>query len=865
MEFSRSRFIKTILITGLFFLTFGSGIYIYLAKFSADEASDDLIEDLQERPNLDDPTIIRMPAKYTYDQLASAGEISETIKSATDNEIIGEAHNRISEAAKNAPPLSVKDENGEEQYLDIVFMVADSKGQIVQPESAEESISSAGSVEDNFVFDASVPEEVKVFFIEAYPKIGEVYGPRADADPIKVFFDDSFSRPYYNSYNHEIHLGKSRSQSTVIHETVHAFHHHFCTIGSWEEGMAVKVTQLVMDKLSEDYSNSSSLIESGYREAESSNMPDVDRGDVVNNAWDSIIAYQYGSRIMDQLYYADNNFFKAFNSRLYKHKNYWQNSQLVKIAARSTNAEIEGKKVVDWFSEQNALISFYTSYPHYEKPEMFYVWSITLDSSYYRSSDDTIEFGITANYRLRGSGFTTIITYPDGRIIAREESCRDISKGDFHVNKECKASSADYVEYDGVINIEVVPTDNPENKKIVKFVKSGTSSNDMLIKDESDGSLVKLSKISTGENKLVEIKNGYFRIPNETWVTDMGDFKLEEFKKKSNCSGDLSSCLGTKIYERSFHKPMNTYQGTFLSTQSGNKCSPKANDVEATNHSLRLTAKSAIDCNSVFRINNIPLYRYWGKEVKYEARDLRRGTKYNYGLSFASARSIIKKIQGDFTTTNYPDLILLKVENSGSIADNTFSSKLTFNVPLNAESVKNLKYCEEGMEERCWGTKQILPNKKTVVLKPMKKLYNNNYYYIDGIYEVRDKHNYPVYRVNWQDLSFEAPVNPEGAEKPEFNINKDVFGTSENIILTKNFSSKDISNKLGQFKIIYWDENSGLEREIATTASLQGNKIVVNPNEDLIVDNNYGLVTPYELVDDNNNKVPAQYFGFTIQ
>jgi len=46
MEFSRSRFIKTILITGLFFLTFGSGIYIYLAKFSADEASDDLIEDL---------------------------------------------------------------------------------------------------------------------------------------------------------------------------------------------------------------------------------------------------------------------------------------------------------------------------------------------------------------------------------------------------------------------------------------------------------------------------------------------------------------------------------------------------------------------------------------------------------------------------------------------------------------------------------------------------------------------------------------------------------------------------------------------------------------------------------------------------
>ena len=361
MQFSRNKFTKVLLILAGILILLLAGILVYRAKFSADSVDQNdtsFLDNMEDKPNLNDPTIIRLPSSYSKEDIQKALNNSTVtgikgLTSVNDKEIANYISSQAEKTAKSLPLNSgTKDKPA---MNDIVFRIANSSGEIISPISFKKN--TIKSVDDNFNFDSSVPQIERDIMLKVYPLIEAVYGPRQNTDRINVFHDASLDRGYYLSFGNQIHLDNAFRNDEPIHELVHAFHGYRCLNSLWEEGSAVLISTKVQKQMQlpgDEYS----IVQMGYYNFGFENLPSVFDRDLWNNAWNpwsENLPYIYGSMIQEKIFMEDSDFFRKFNQKIYAGNASPSRGAVLKAAIQSV-ATIEGESSASWFSHQYPYI-----------------------------------------------------------------------------------------------------------------------------------------------------------------------------------------------------------------------------------------------------------------------------------------------------------------------------------------------------------------------------------------------------------------------------------------------------------------------------------------------------------------------------
>lgn len=881
MWFKRNKTVRLISIAIVIFLLVGSGLYVYLSRVSADQVSTSLLADQQDQPNPNDPTVIRLPAKYSKDQIKSAQtkQISQnpsviSTQSAVEKQINSYIDNKTKELAKSLPlKQGTKDKPA---MNDLIFKVADNSGHIIYPTTTTNT-ASIETVADNFSFDSSVPNETKSLMIQAYPVIESFYGPRADTDPIKVLRDKSLGRAYFSGVG-GIHLDNSNSKDTQIHELVHAFHNRYCYNSLWEEGFAVKITTLVEKQMNLSESESY-IIQDGYSQG-IENLPSIYDPGVYEawNPWYSNLPYSVGSATLDKIYMEDREFFKKFNRQLYTidlTKNYLTMSKMIEIAINSTPT-VEGESSWSWFLHQNPYINYYDY--GYTKPEnsLFFARASSsgLSPLLFRQITDEISLWFTSTVFIRttenmeSGDFDLKLLDQQGKVLVDPSEFNTTSRDWHQIGKTTTTFPKTLNDYSGPVTIEITPVKHPEDRKTQEFLKVGNrSENDIYISSKS-GTKAIFSGKDSRDSASVTKTNGYFALKAD-WIRKAGRYKVEIYDSSNK-----------KINEKYFNKTeMSDY---YLFLGDTNVCKNTINNVKSLNRSFSLTSATAENCAhilsiakfSLTNVKKIPLYRYWGKTFSPVISDLAKSTLFGYQINTASDTSKVRVKSGSTRTSSSADFLVTKAENFGDPAKNTFYRRVSFNIPYNPETV-NLTMSAGG-GGMGGGTEYPAKvtirkvNNTTFDIIP-DHVYNNAYYYISGLDKVTDVSGNPIYKFNWDLARFETPVNPAGSSEPGYVIGSNSYNPNDKIIVTKNFKSIDLTNHL--LDINLWRDTDKGECAVddftcgkgEVSATVVGDQIIIVPKKPMISGKNYWLFLP-SVIDDSNNFVSqGTYLSFSVK
>ena len=870
MQFSRNRFTKWLLIIAGVLLVVGAGVYVYFAKISADviSSSTDIFADTLEQPDLNDPTLIRLPDRYTKDEIKSARTKSingiEAKKLTTkESEISKYIADKASELAKSIP--IVKDEKGR-TINDLVFKVADSEGQIISPTTG--TIARATKIKkvaDNFAFDSTVPQKDKDIMLRAYPIIESIYGPRSSSQPIKVFRNSELYRACYMSDMNLIMLDSGDRDDTPIHELVHAFHGLYGLDSIWEEGMAVKVTQLVVKKMNlTSLTQSESLISSGYAYRSVYELASVDDEYVADTAGST--PYMYGSAIIDTFYGADSAFLKNFNNSLYKINLSQLTAGQVLTTIAQTIKSVEGEDTLSWLSKRYGLTAV-TRDEAGDLPQMFSVdlWQ----EGYHQYIDDRFSITLRSNYILGDSDFEINVFDSRGKLLMNNDNCTNTRKLDSYVGKECDNDSTEFRDYDGVVKIETTPTAKPENKKIQYLIKvsskTSTLGRKFYILDLSAANYAKITN-SAGAVKFLTKESGYFASA-DSWFSAPGNYKIETYKKTSKCTGqDLAKCAGSAIGKKIYYRPNNQFMVHYsIAMPTENLCSGEVNLISPLNNGAIFSVTSSNNCGYVITANKIPLARYWGKDLKYTLRQIDKNTRFNLGVSFAGDGTQVKNIIKKLRTANYPNLELIDSQNLGDPANNDFKRRLIFNYPIDMESVDLSLVLNYGVENI--GVNITNVDNKTIDVSPKSHIYNNAPYSLIGIDKITDLDGNLITGSGYRS-DFMTSVNPVDGEIPHFLLMKNMLTIGESPAVKANF---DLTNYLAE------NQTVPISTSIGRGSPLKGGsgsdiiiaQIIVSENLLTLKTDAPLPIGEYsfrmvETIDNNNNYIAGRDFNFYV-
>jgi hypothetical protein len=883
MRLLKNRTTKWLLAIASVFLIAGGAFYIYSSKILADVNASDtsFLNGLQDKPNLNDPTLLRLPSNFSQADIKSAltnQAAGASTKGLSTKDIQVTSYIKAQED-KIARSLPLQVGTKEKPAMnDLVFRVADSSGTIITP--SQVTATKIRTVADNFSFDPTVTQKEKDLLIQAYPIIQSVYGPRQNTEKIKVFHDVTLERGDYDSPDNTINLDRDNRTDEPIHELVHAFHGYKCLNSLWEEGFAVFMTTYVekqMNLPTDEYY----LTQLGYS-LNFENLPSTYDTDLLYNAWQpwlTNLPYMYGSMILEKISLEDMGFFKKFNQQLYAASNPSE-SAVVKMAINSV-ATIEGQDSWLWFSHQYPYIDFYQDQS--PAPETYFSdLGGTVSHGYdcggigvgsapkggVGGSTCSFVFTMRASYEIGSGDFNVRFLDDKGNVLVDTPNIDTNDKWGNNVTKIYNNPSDLYKNYQGLVLVEVTPTSNPSNQQTFSFLKTdeqigakniyvySKTGNIAVFSGQSNGTTK-----SNGMNKIAVAKaNGYFSV-NAVSVQGAGKYKVEIYNKKAGCtSANLLDCLGTKTDEQFFNKgDLGKYYSDFINIGLSNNCSPASPQIKSLNRSLSFSLTTGINCGQVVGLNRVPLYRSWGSATSIILQNLARNRNYRYQVSYSSDLSKTIMQLGTAATSSYTDFKLLSSKSYGSPSNNSFYQRLTFSNAYDPGSVKLALSNELG--DVTFTVRKV--DDKTFDLVPVNT-YNNSNYYVENLNLVTDTHGNPLCNFAWDMQTFSTPINPLNSPALKLSVGSSTYHAADSIIINKNFASVDLLSKLSDIKLFKELDGSDCQQGftgvcglVDTSISIVNNQIVVKPKQPLLFGKNYYFSIPV-VVDDANNLISSE-------
>lgn len=873
---------KKFWIIGSVVLLIIAAVVVYLKYYSsifADEVPADYFESLAQQ-SANDPTIIKLPEKYSKDAIQKALDANAKITSksvstmnAEQNEIIKEIRNQAKKTvnrieanwqviSKNTPESK---KTPKDFRPDSLITIADSNGEPVIPSVTPSSVKAA-SVADNFVFDATVSDKLKGLFIDAYPKLVEAYGPMSDDRPVKVFYDADLGRSYCNTWGKEIHIGGmwgGDNPATVTHELAHAFHGRYSLDSLWEEGMASDITSVV----GAGYYD---VAAGGYTLESLVNFPSYQEKDR-NSAWMSVFPYQFGARTFNKFYLEDKDFYKKFNVELYKTVPKYSAhtpQKLINIIASKIAKTVEGEPTAGWFSHQ---------YPFVEMDEQGQEMT-NIDGSGYLFDGDSY----TDLIKIFGRDFSQSsdfdVNYYDarGEILLNKDDFLTMVKFKCGIIKKIVKGGPNfkkYQEYTGQITVKYNSIHTPENVHQQIIVKSKDRDYGFHVIGNDGSNIAKFTNIGSGESKYTESENQLYSFDNSLRKED-GRYLIQTYSKKAKCSGELSTCLGNKITEKKYNTSSYVSRNLIIIGEK-NQCAPSIDGVKPLNRGYSYNSRSGIDCGHTLLFGGAPIKRAWGKEYKFNVLNLQPNKKYSFSDFSASNTSKIFAKSSVANTLSGPDFQLLSVASSGNPAKNNFRRRFIFSGAIDTKSVNIKMWRDYGMysgdSSEIKSRIEYSSDKKILNIIP-EKSYNNADYNVSGLQDITDQLGNPIYKFNYDHQWFTTPVNPVGAEKPTYSLEKDKIGEGENIVVKLNFVSSELASVLGDIKLYqnvscYSGTKGGGPdsddcRLVSINPTLSGNTIII-PQTNKFGYNLIHYLSLPTVIDNNNNVVPGNHLEFT--
>lgn len=657
----RQRITLLVSIVVLAALLIGGGYLLWKNKPKADTINTsntskidvNLLKQLgAQKPLISPDMLVKMPAKYSKAEIenaivsqASTQSVSpalntRVVRTARQNEILGSITQVIdkSVAAKTvAQTVQTKSLNSQQNTQkpdfkgDIVIYLADSQGSLINPQlPAKLRINPSTltqSVADNFIFDDSVPANLRQLFIDAYPKIEAFYGPRSDNRKIQVFYDPNLDRGYYNQYSSSI-MADSRfpdDRSLVIHELTHAFHGLYCQAPLWEEGMTQATTEIIAQQ---NGIVAYRLVNEGYSEAELWNLPNRTY-DSVESAWASVHPYIIGSMVFAKIYVENPNFFKQFNTILYaqnlNYENYHWNStlELINIASKVVS-KIEGKSVLDWFSHQYAFFR-----PSYIAPDTicalnYLFQNLQPDFPMLMLSGWTTHTKINLKlYSASGQLLGAASNLPDN---CDSGGCySDVLYSDIFGSKENEV----FDNYEGLLKLDMTSTSNPNNhvlQYIIKADETAANNNSIIgLVAESKADSVKIQNLTTGWSTNIPIINGFFAT-NAIGGRQPGKYKVDVYS-----SGKLVD-TGDRYFNLALPTPIDGWAYPLVLQENYDSYYLRSQIHPSTN-SVSINTSAGSYASQILSLNGFPIDRVWDQNHNFSVAGLQPNTTYQYQVT----------------------------------------------------------------------------------------------------------------------------------------------------------------------------------------------------------------------------------------
>ena len=367
-----------------------------------------------------------------------------------------------------------------------------------------------------------------------------------------------------------------------------------------------------------------------------------------------------------------------------------------------------------------------------------------------------------------------------------------------------------------------------------------------------------------GQNRTaVQKTNGYFSIKAD-WMHEYGKYKVELYNKRAKCSSqNLIECLGNKLDEKYFNKGnLGQYYSYYLDFGDSSSCGGTISSVLPLNRSFSLSSSTSTNCGHIVSLNQVPIYRSWGKNFNPTINNLAINRAYRYQVYFASNINKQAKKTGSVTTTSFPAFKIISSQSFGEPSNGTFYQRFTFNQAYKPESLNlvltDLMSNFDRDNTIAFQIRQVNPS--TFDLIP-NHAYNNDTYFVDGVSWIKDLHGNPLVGFSYDFEIFETALNPASLEAPKFSLEKDNYLPSDKIRVDLNFSSVDLSSKLE--KILLYNEcvseecNGPLNNKVEISVSVEGRQIVISPSTSLLSGSHYRIYLP-DVVDDNNNIVSQE-------
>ncbi len=821
------------------------------------KASDSTINNLTG----DQPAIF-LDSTYSSDQIKSAfsakpGQV-DTSSAKIKSEVTGEIESKVVELTNQIDAkYEIQSSAGNQikssvEPFDVVINVFDKNGNRVDASSAVNS-ESIKSVADNFEFDASVPQETRDIFIDVYPKLEGVYGPRFGNHKIKIFVDEDLKRSCYSANQIFLQSEHIKYDPVIIHELAHAFHSKTMGYQVWEEGFATAASALIENSRFNEL-----VVEQGYSILNTSNVPYRS----FNN--DFILMegyYQWGAATFDKLYLENNDFFRKFNARYYQlvDTERYRTDKYSTIITQIID-QVEGISSKDWVASNYGLTSsfvsdtdgfyalpFYSSDPLLNNDSYNGLWVYTPNCTEYSCDESAKDFNIEI-LDINGKKLTEM---PETNWLRRPSN-----------------SDQSYKDYYGMVKVAIAKKSLPDQKHYAYFGKTN-SLGSLNISGISfkGGEIAEATNLSTGATASASIKNNMFDMGGPEFLA-RGRYEVKIYSKKNGCTNsDLSVCKDKLIDTKRLNKGEDRGFVTIGSPKES--CSTKITGLKALNRSFQFSTTTNNYCAQTIVLEGGVVRRIFGKVGTHEISELEKSKKYNFSVYSAFSNADLVSVDKTTTTASYDDFTLLKAQDIGIPGKPGYKRRLTFSSAISKPSVQLSVFLirrEMGGDEINFKSTVSFPKSNIIDIAP-KTLYFNADYYIDGIDKIKDSHDNPLYKFDYAKSYFMTSLNPKTKKIPSYSDGKKVIDAGNRYYLwsvSKNFSSRKLFSKRDEIRVFprYFDSNEICAPDncpAKLSAVVAPNNVSLLFTKALRLNMSYNVLIPWTVTDENN--FVSNYYG----
>lgn len=822
------------------------------------KASDSTINNLTG----DQPAIF-LDSTYSSDQIKSAfsakpGQV-DTSSAKIKSEVTGEIESKVVELTNQIDAkYEIQSSAGNQikssvEPFDVVINVFDKNGNRVDTSSAVNS-ESIKSVADNFEFDASVPQETRDIFIDVYPKLEGVYGPRFGNHKIKIFVKEGLKRSCYAANQIFLQTEHIKYDPVIIHELAHAFHSKMSVSSLWEEGFATAVSSLIE---SEFYNKR--CVNEGYLILHTANFPYRTFQDdfIYVEGW-----YQWGAATFDKLYLENNDFFKKFNAKLYqladteRYKSEKYSSIITQVFDK-----IEGVSSKDWLASSYGLANNSSSDTKGFYVLPFDIYDPVLSNDYYSSlwiyRPDCNEYSCDENVgdyniEIMNINGKVLTTMPENGGGGRRPSNSDQS----------------YKDYYGMVKVAIAKKSLPDQKHYAYFGKTN-SLGSLNISGISfkGGEIAEATNLSTGATASASIKNNMFDMGGPEFLA-RGRYEVKIYSKKSGCTNnDLSACKDKLIDTKKINK--GDTKGFLIIGSPKESCSTKITGLKALNRSFQFSTTTNDYCAQTIVLEGGVVRRIFGKIGTHEISELEKSKKYNFSVYSAFSNADLASVDKTITTASYDDFTLLKAEDVGTPGKPGYKRRLTFSSAISKPSVQLSVFLmreEMGGDGISFKSTISFPKSNILDIAP-ETLYFNADYYIDGIDKTKDSRGNPLYQFDYTKSYFRASLNQKTKKIPSYSDGKKVIDAGNRYYLwsvSKNFPSRKLFSKRDEIRVFprYFDSNEICAPDncpAKLSAVVAPSNVSLLFTKALRLNMSYNVLIPWTVTDENN--FVSNYYG----